>query len=57
MRNTHNNNYESTTPCVTDWSSINWNKVNKYVSKLQKRIFRAEREGDSKYKNMPLRLG
>ena len=46
MRNTHNNNYESTTPCVTDWSSINWNKVNKYVSKLQKRIFRAEREGD-----------
>ena len=47
MMNTHNSNYESTTPYTTDWSCINWNKVNKYVSKLQRRIFRAEREGDS----------
>ena len=47
MRNTHNNDCESTTPYVTDWSCVKWNKVDKYVSKLQKRIFRAEREGDS----------
>lgn len=47
MMNTHNINCESTTPYVTDWSCINWNKVEKYVSKLQRRIFRAEREGDS----------
>ena len=47
MRNTHNNDCESTTPYVTDWSCVKWNKVEKYVSKLQKRIFRAEREGDS----------
>ena len=47
MSNTHNENYESTTPYTTDWSSLKWSRIEKYVSKLQKRIFRAEREGDS----------
>lgn len=47
MSNTHNKSYESTTPYTTVWSSLKWNRIEKYVSKLQKRIFRAEREGDS----------
>jgi hypothetical protein len=33
---------ESTLPDITDWNSIKWNKVIKYVGKLQKRIYRAE---------------
>ena len=33
---------EFTLPDNTDWSSIKWNKVTKYVDKLQKRIYRAE---------------
>ena len=40
MRYAQNNDvYESTTQCATDWSSINWYKVEKYVDKLQKRIY------------------
>ena len=43
MRHAQNNDvYESTTQCATDWSSINWYKVEKYVDKLQKRIYHAE---------------
>ena len=43
MRYAQNNDvYESTTQCATDWSSINWYKVEKYVDKLQKRIYHAE---------------
>ena len=30
----------------TKWSAINWHKVEKYVDKLQKRIYRAEVNGD-----------
>ena len=33
---------EFTLPDNTDWSSIKWNKVTKYVDKLQKQIYRAE---------------
>ncbi|WP_367243012.1 reverse transcriptase N-terminal domain-containing protein [uncultured Methanobrevibacter sp.] len=43
MRYAQNDNvYESTAQYVTDWSSINWYKVEKYVDKLQKRIYHAE---------------
>lgn len=47
MRNAHINKYESTTPDVTDWLNVNWHDVNKYVDKQQKRIYSAEKEGDS----------
>ena len=33
---------ESTLSYTTDWTSINWKKVYKYVDKLQKRIYHAE---------------
>ena len=43
MRYTQNDNvYESTAQCATDWSCINWYKVEKYIDKLQKRIYHAE---------------
>ena len=47
MRNAHINLYESTTPDTTDWLSIEWKKVEKYVGKQQKRIYSAEKEGDT----------
>ena len=47
MRNAHINLYESTTPDTTDWLSIEWKKVEKYVDKQQKRIYSAEKEGDT----------
>ena len=47
MRNAHINLYESTTPDTTDWLSIEWKKVEKYVDKQQKRIYSAEKEGYS----------
>ena len=47
MRNAHINLYESTTPDTTDWRSIEWKKVEKYVDKQQKRIYSAEKEGDT----------
>jgi RNA-directed DNA polymerase len=49
MRYAQNNNvYESTTQYATDWPSISWYKVEKYVDKLQKRIYHAESIGDSR---------
>ena len=33
---------ESSLPDATDWSTINWYNVIKYIDKLQKRIYRAE---------------
>jgi RNA-directed DNA polymerase len=46
MRNTQKDNFVSTTSNITDWSSIDWNKTEKYVDKIQKRIYRAECEGE-----------
>jgi RNA-directed DNA polymerase len=38
---------ESTLPnTTTNWKAINWLKIEKYVVKLQNRIYRAENEGD-----------
>ncbi len=33
---------------LTDWSEVDWPKVNKVVRNLRQRIFRAEQEGDPK---------
>jgi RNA-directed DNA polymerase len=32
----------------TDWQAIKWQKAEKYVEKLQKRIFHAEKNGDKR---------
>ena len=43
LRNTTNNNIcVSVSSDITDWDSINWNSVEKYVDKQQKRIYEAE---------------
>jgi RNA-directed DNA polymerase len=39
---------KSAVPLPTDWHSIQWKKAEKYVEKLQKRIFRAEKNGDKR---------
>ena len=39
---------EPAKPNTTDWNSIKWNKVNRHVSSLQKRIYRASRNNDKK---------
>ncbi|WP_414622872.1 reverse transcriptase N-terminal domain-containing protein [Calothrix sp. CCY 0018] len=31
---------------IVGWKSINWRKVERYVFKLQKRIYAASRRGD-----------
>lgn len=35
-------------PLPTNWQAINWHKAEKYVEKLQKRIFHAEQNGDKR---------
>ena len=51
MRYTQNNNvYESTAQYATDWTSTNWYKVEKYVDKLQKRIYHAESIGELNFR-------
>jgi RNA-directed DNA polymerase len=37
---------KSTFPDITDWNAINWHKTEKYVDKLQKRIYHAESIGN-----------
>ena len=44
MRNTQKDTFVSTTSNITNWSSIDWKKAEKYVDKIQKRIYRAESE-------------
>jgi RNA-directed DNA polymerase len=39
---------KSAAPLPTSWSQIKWQKANKYVEKLQKRIFHAEKEGNKR---------
>lgn len=46
MRNTQKDTFVSTTSNITNWSSIDWKKAEKYVDKIQKRIYRAESEVD-----------
>ena len=42
MGNTTNNICTYTSSATTDWNSINWIKIEKYVDKQQKRIYEAE---------------
>ena len=43
MRNSANNNIcVSVSSDTTDWDSINWNRIERYVDKQQKRIYGAE---------------
>jgi RNA-directed DNA polymerase len=37
---------KSTFPDITDWNAIKWHKIEKYVDKLQKRIYHAESIGN-----------
>ncbi|MDR1208866.1 MAG: reverse transcriptase N-terminal domain-containing protein [Clostridiales bacterium] len=39
---------KSALPLPTDWQAIKWQIAEKYVEKLQKRIFRAEKNGDKR---------
>ena len=39
---------KSAMPLPTDWQAIKWKKAEKYVEKLQKRIFHAEQNGDKR---------
>ena len=49
MRNAANNNIcKSVSSDITEWNSINWNKLEKYVDKQQKRIYKAEVDNNRK---------
>lgn len=39
---------KSAKPNTTDWKSIKWNKVNRHVTSLQRRIYRASKENNKK---------
>ena len=39
---------KSAMPELTDWQAIKWQQAEKYVEKLQKRIFRAEKMNDKR---------
>ena len=39
---------KSALPLPTDWQAIKWKQAEKYVEKLQKRIFHAEKNGDKR---------
>lgn len=39
---------QSALPFPTDWQAIKWQKAEKYVEKLQQRIFRAEKRNDKR---------
>ncbi|MDR3291509.1 MAG: reverse transcriptase N-terminal domain-containing protein, partial [Methanobrevibacter sp.] len=42
---------KSSTPYTTIWSDIHWIKIEKYVNKLQKRIYHAKSVNESPLKN------
>ena len=49
LRNATNNNIcESISSNTTDWNSISWNKIEMYVDKQQKRIYKAEVNKDKR---------
>jgi len=43
-----NKNEKSALPLLMDWQSVQWRKAEKYVEKLQQRIFRAEKMNDKR---------
>ena len=44
----NNNICVSVSSDITDWDSINWNRVERYVDKQQKRIYKAEVNKDKR---------
>ena len=48
LRNTTNNICVSVSSDITDWDTINWYSVEKYVDKQQKRIYEAEVNKDKR---------
>ena len=51
LRNSANNNIcMSVSSNTTNWDSINWNRIEKYVDKQQKRIYGAEVKNDKRVK-------
>lgn len=47
IKRSQNNPFEETSfPDNTDWNAIKWHKIEKYVDKLQKQIYRAVSEND-----------
>jgi len=49
MKNSQNKDFEeSAFSDTTDWTAIKWHKAEKYVDKLQNRIYRAESENNSR---------
>jgi len=48
MKYSENNFRESTFSYTTDWNNINWHKIIKYVDKLQKRIYLAKSENNTR---------
>ena len=47
IQRSQNNSFEETSfPDNTDWNAIKWHKVEKYVDKLQKQIYRAVSKND-----------
>lgn len=44
----NNNICKSAKPNTTDWKSIRWNKVNRHVTSLQRRIYRASKDNNKK---------
>jgi RNA-directed DNA polymerase len=38
----------ATSPHITEWNTLNWKKINKYVKRLRQRIFRAEQLGQKR---------
>ena len=51
MSNTTNNNIcASVSSDTTDWDSINWNNIERYVDKQRKRIYKAEVNNDKQMK-------
>ena len=48
MNTTSETPIKSAMPFPTDWQAMNWQKAEKYVEKLQKRIFHAEQNKDKR---------
>jgi RNA-directed DNA polymerase len=46
--NTQSTQIKSAVPNLTTWQAVQWQKAEKYVEKLQKRIFHAEKNGDKR---------
>ncbi len=48
MKTINKLNKSVTSPHITEWYTLNWKKINKYVKRLCQRIFRAEQLGQKR---------